>query len=59
MEQLRYGYCYGSKWWDKGYGTEALKRVIKFFFEEVKVETVYAEHYLQMLQCGKVMKKAA
>lgn len=52
------GYCYGSKWWDKGYGTEALKRVIKFFFEEVKVETVYAEHLSANVASGKVMKKA-
>ena len=33
------GYCYGAKWWGKGYATEAFKRVIKFLFEEAEVET--------------------
>lgn len=52
------GYCYGSKWWNKGYATETLKRVIKFFFEEVGVETIYANHLTSNIASGKVMKKA-
>ena len=52
------GYCYGSKWWNKGYATESLKRVIKFFFEEVNTETIYANHLTLNAASGKVMKKA-
>ena len=52
------GYCYGSNWWNKGYATETLKRVIKFFFEEVKVETIYANHLTSNIASGKVMKNA-
>ena len=52
------GYCYGSKWWNQGYATEALKCVIKFFFEEVKVETIYANHLTDNIASGLVMKKA-
>lgn len=52
------GYCYGSKWWNKGYATEALKRVIKFFFEEVKAETIIAEHLEHNPASGKVMEKS-
>lgn len=52
------GYCYGSKWWNKGYGTETLKRVIKFFFEEIGVETIYAEYLSANIASGKVMAKA-
>lgn len=52
------GYCYGSKWWNKGYATETLKRVIKFFFEEVGVETIYANHLTSNMASGKVMEKA-
>lgn len=52
------GYCYGSKWWNKGYATEALRRVIKFFFEEVNVETIYANHLTDNIASGIVMKKA-
>ena len=52
------GYCYGSKWWNKGYATEALKAVIKFFFEEIGVETISADHLTANPASGKVMKKA-
>lgn len=52
------GYSYGSKWWNKGYATEALKRVIKFFFEEVGVETIYANHLSKNIASGRVMEKA-
>lgn len=52
------GYCYGSKWWNKGYATEALKRVIKFFFEEVNAQTIIAEHLEANPASGEVMKKS-
>lgn len=52
------GYCYGSKWWNNGYATEALRRVIKFFFEEVEVETIYANHLTSNIASGKVMEKS-
>ena len=37
------GYCYGSKWWGNGYATESFKRVIQFLFDDVGVETIYAD----------------
>ena len=52
------GYYYGRKWWGKGLATESLKRVIKFFFEEVEVETIYADHIDANPASGKVMEKA-
>ena len=52
------GYCFGSKWWNKGFATECLKRVIKFFFEQVHVETIYANHLTANIASGKVMKNA-
>mgnify|MGYP004512002771 CR=1 FL=1 len=51
------GYCYGSKWWGNGYATESFKRVIQFLFDEVSVETIYADHCLSNLASGKVMEK--
>ena len=36
---------------------ESLKRVIKFFFEEVEVETIYAEHLEVNSASGRVMEK--
>jgi ribosomal-protein-alanine N-acetyltransferase len=28
------GYCIGKAWWHKGYTSEALTQIVKFFFEE-------------------------
>src|SRR5574344_394455 len=29
------GYCYGSKYWGKGYATEALRKVLEYMFNVV------------------------
>ena len=52
------GYCYGEKFWGKGYATEALKAVIKFLFEECEAETIFADHMSYNPGSGKVMQKA-
>lgn len=52
------GYCYGEKYWNRGYATEALKRVIKFLFEEVDAYIVFAEHLSNNPASGKVMEKS-
>ncbi len=51
------GYCYGSKFWGKGYATEALKEVIKYLHEE-GFYVVYAQHFASNIASGKVMSKA-
>jgi len=52
------GYCYGEAYWNKGYGTEALKAVIKFLFEEAEAEVIFAEHSILNPGSGKVMQKS-
>ncbi|MBQ1813133.1 MAG: GNAT family N-acetyltransferase [Bacilli bacterium] len=52
------GYCYGDKYWNNGYATEALKAVIKFLFEEADAEVIYAEHSTLNPGSGKVMQKS-
>lgn len=52
------GYCYGEKFWNKGYATEALKAVIKYLFEECDAELVCAEFMDNNPASGKVMAKA-
>ncbi len=52
------GYCYGEKFWNKGYATEALESVIKFLFEECSAEVIFAEHMSNNPASGKVMEKA-
>ena len=55
---LELGYCYGSKYWNKGYATEALQIVIKYLRETAKVEKITACHFSLNHASGKVMKKA-
>lgn len=52
------GYCYGERFWNKGYGTESLKAVIKYLFEEAEAELVCAEHMEKNPGSGRVMEKA-
>lgn len=52
------GYCIGEPWWNKGIMTEAFKRVIKFFFEDVQVNRIEARHDIKNPGSGKVMEKS-
>lgn len=52
------GYCYGDKYWGKGYATEALKAVIKFLFEETDTAVVFAQYMSNNPASGMVMKKS-
>ena len=52
------GYCYGSKWWNNGYATEALKKVIEYLLKEQDFYLVTANHRSSNPASGKVMQKA-
>lgn len=51
------GYCIGEKWWQRGYTSEALAAVMKFFFEVVGANRVWSEHDVCNPNSGKVMQK--
>ncbi|MFW5780036.1 MAG: GNAT family N-acetyltransferase [Bacillota bacterium] len=51
------GYCYNKEYWNKGYATEALKRIIKYLFEEKSFQTITAYHHVLNTASGSVMKK--
>lgn len=51
------GYCYGSKYWGKGYATESLKAVLEFLHNE-GFPVVYAQHFISNPASGRVMEKA-
>lgn len=60
-EKLHYceiGYCLSERYWNKGIMTEALKEVIKYCFNVLKVERVEAMHDIDNLSSGRVMQKA-
>ncbi len=50
-------YCIGEQWQNKGYVTEAVKRVINFGFDEVGFNRIEAYHDKSNLQSGRVMQK--
>lgn len=52
------GDCYGSKYWNKGYATEALKAFIDYMFNEVEVDKIIACHSSLNPASGRVMQKA-
>lgn len=52
------GYCYGSKFWNKGYATEALRKVIDFLFNEVGFYLIEIKHLATNPASGRVMEKA-
>lgn len=51
------GYGIGSRWWGKGITAEAGRALVKFFFEEVKVNRVCARHASENPNSGRVMQK--
>lgn len=55
--KVQIGYCIGSKWWGKGYTTEAFQAIIPFFFDEAKVGRIEAIHDANNASSGKVMQK--
>lgn len=57
ISKVEIAYCIGSKWWNRGYATEAFQAVIPFFFEKVKVNRIEAKHDPNNPASGKVMKK--
>ena len=56
-EKIHVGYCIGSKWWHQGYTSEALERLMVFFFEEVKANRIESQHDPNNMNSGLVMKK--
>ncbi len=58
IEQVKIGYCIGKAFWHKGYMTEALIEVVRFFLEEVGAGRVCAGHAVDNVYSGKVMAAA-
>ena len=57
-EMVHIGYCIGKHWWGRGYTSEALSCLVKFFFEEVGVNRIESLHDPRNVVSGKVMQKA-
>lgn len=57
IAEAEIGYCMGFNWWHRGIMTEAFKAVIKFLFEEVGFNRIYAHHDVENPHSGDVMRK--
>jgi len=58
INQIVLGYELGQKWWNQGLMTEAVKKVIDFFFVEIGVDRIYTAHAHGNPASGKVMQKS-
>lgn len=53
-----FAYMLSPKVWGRGYGTEVLKTVFRFAFEEMGVEVIRADHFADNPASGRAMEKA-
>lgn len=54
---IEIGYCLGKNFWNKGFMSESLKYVIKYFFEKVNASTIIAKHDIDNIPSGRIMEK--
>lgn len=57
ISQIELAYELGRDWWNQGLMTEAVKAIIDFFFNEVGLNRIYANHASENPASGKVMQK--
>ena len=52
------GYSLSKRYWNQGYMTEALKAVIDYSFQQLKLHRIEAQHDIRNPGSGRVMQKA-
>lgn len=52
------GYILNYNYWNQGFLTEALKEIIKYCFDTLKLNRVQASHFVENKASGRVMQKA-
>jgi len=56
-EKAEVGYWIGKPYWNQDYCTEAAQAILKYSFEVLKLNRVYARHFKRNLASGRVMRK--
>ncbi len=51
------GYWIGTDYWNMGYATEAAKEIIRFGFDEMNLNKIFAHYMARNPASGKVMEK--
>lgn len=57
FNKAEFGFWIGVPYWNKGYASEALSSIIKYGFEELDLNKIYAHHFHTNPASGKVMLK--
>jgi ribosomal-protein-alanine N-acetyltransferase len=57
FERAEIGYWIGSPYWGRGYATEAVAEVIRYGFEELKLNRIYAGYFSRNAASGRVLEK--
>lgn len=57
-QSCTFAYMLAEEFWGRGYAAEALKAVLDFAFGQLRVETVWGEHFAPNGGSGGVMRKA-
>jgi RimJ/RimL family protein N-acetyltransferase len=52
------GYWIGVPYWNRGYASEAAVEIVRFGFEELELNKIYAIHLVRNPASGRVMQKA-
>lgn len=51
------GYWIGVPFWGKGYGTEAVRALVGYGFNQLKLNRIFASHYANNPASGKILQK--
>ena len=57
FDRAEMGYWIGKPYWEKGYCTEAGQALLKYGFEELKLNRIFAHYMTNNPASGKVMRK--
>ena len=57
-DSCSFAYMLGENFWGRGYGTQALKAVLQFAFEQMQLSYVEVDHMAENPASGAVMQKA-
>ena len=55
VQSVHIGYCIGRQWWHQGITSEALRALMRFFFEDVGVNRIDSRHDPRNPHSGAVM----
>lgn len=54
--QAELGFWIGRPWWGRGYATEAAREVVRFGFDELGLNRIYAHHMARNPAAGRVLR---